>query len=138
MAWASDHSRHFGNEVLAVVDLVGGQAYIDLGFDPVEGGSIFPMPDPKRHEPCIIFRRVIGSRAYGLEGEGSDTDRRWARISVRGASPSGRPHRPSRGPRPGQGRAWQKELMEEFEGVPRRSFSGPGRACWNDTGCRWG
>jgi predicted nucleotidyltransferase len=34
------------------------------------------MPDPKPYEPYIILRCVVGSRAYGLEGEGSDIDRR--------------------------------------------------------------
>src|SRR5262249_50594658 len=34
------------------------------------------MPDDKLCEPHIILRCVVGSRAYGLEGEGSDTDRR--------------------------------------------------------------
>jgi predicted nucleotidyltransferase len=34
------------------------------------------MPDPRVYEPYIIFRCVIGSRAYGLEGPASDTDRR--------------------------------------------------------------
>jgi predicted nucleotidyltransferase len=31
------------------------------------------MPD---YEPHVIYRCVVGSRAYGLEGEDSDTDRR--------------------------------------------------------------
>jgi predicted nucleotidyltransferase len=34
------------------------------------------MSDNKLYEPYIIYRCIIGSRAYGLEGEGSDTDRR--------------------------------------------------------------
>jgi uncharacterized protein len=34
------------------------------------------MHDPRAYEPYIIYRCVVGSRAYGLEGEGSDTDRR--------------------------------------------------------------
>jgi predicted nucleotidyltransferase len=34
------------------------------------------MPDPKVYEPHVILRCVVGSRAYGLEGEDSDTDRR--------------------------------------------------------------
>jgi predicted nucleotidyltransferase len=34
------------------------------------------MSDTRLYEASIIFRCVIGSRAYGLEGEGSDTDRR--------------------------------------------------------------
>src|SRR3954470_23752805 len=34
------------------------------------------MTDPKLYEPHIIFRCIVGSLAYGLEGEGSDTDRR--------------------------------------------------------------
>jgi predicted nucleotidyltransferase len=34
------------------------------------------MPDDKRYEPFIILRCVVGSRAYGLEGEDSDIDRR--------------------------------------------------------------
>jgi predicted nucleotidyltransferase len=34
------------------------------------------MHDFTTYEPHIIFRCVVGSRAYGLEGEGSDTDRR--------------------------------------------------------------
>jgi predicted nucleotidyltransferase len=34
------------------------------------------MSDNKVYEPYIILRCVIGSRAYGLQGEGSDTDRR--------------------------------------------------------------
>src|SRR5215213_6564950 len=34
------------------------------------------MTDDKQYEPFIIFRCVVGSRAYGLAGEGSDTDRR--------------------------------------------------------------
>jgi predicted nucleotidyltransferase len=34
------------------------------------------MPDNSLYEPYIIYRCVVGSRAYGLAGEGSDTDRR--------------------------------------------------------------
>jgi predicted nucleotidyltransferase len=34
------------------------------------------MRDPRCYEPYIIYRCVVGSRAYGLAGEGSDTDRR--------------------------------------------------------------
>src|SRR5262245_49898110 len=34
------------------------------------------MPDPSPYEQYIILRCVVGSRAYGLEGEDSDTDRR--------------------------------------------------------------
>jgi predicted nucleotidyltransferase len=34
------------------------------------------MSDLKPYEPHVIYRCVVGSRAYGLEGEGSDTDRR--------------------------------------------------------------
>jgi predicted nucleotidyltransferase len=35
------------------------------------------MPaDLNQLEPYVIYRCVVGSRAYGLEGEGSDTDRR--------------------------------------------------------------
>jgi predicted nucleotidyltransferase len=34
------------------------------------------MHAPTVYEPHIILRCVVGSRAYGLEGEGSDTDRR--------------------------------------------------------------
>jgi predicted nucleotidyltransferase len=34
------------------------------------------MPDNKFYESFIILRCVVGSRAYGLEGEDSDTDRR--------------------------------------------------------------
>ncbi len=41
------------------------------------------MLDPKRYEPFIIFRCVIGSLAYGLEGEDSDTDRRGSWLSAR-------------------------------------------------------
>lgn len=34
------------------------------------------MTDYQLYEPFIIYRCVVGSRAYGLEGEESDTDRR--------------------------------------------------------------
>src|SRR4051794_23778279 len=34
------------------------------------------MPDDKQYERYIILRCVVGSRAHGLESEGSDTDRR--------------------------------------------------------------
>jgi predicted nucleotidyltransferase len=34
------------------------------------------MSDNKVYEPYVILRCVIGSRAYGLQGEDSDTDRR--------------------------------------------------------------
>jgi predicted nucleotidyltransferase len=34
------------------------------------------MPADKLYEPHIIYRCVVGSRAYGLSGEGSNTDRR--------------------------------------------------------------
>jgi uncharacterized protein len=34
------------------------------------------MPDDTLYEPHIILRCVVGSRAYGLASEGSDTDRR--------------------------------------------------------------
>jgi predicted nucleotidyltransferase len=34
------------------------------------------MPDDKLYQPHIIYRCVVGSRAYGLAGQGSDTDRR--------------------------------------------------------------
>src|SRR3954447_16854458 len=34
------------------------------------------MPDDMLYEQYIILRSVVGSRAYGLAGEGSDTDRR--------------------------------------------------------------
>jgi predicted nucleotidyltransferase len=34
------------------------------------------VADDKRYEQYIIFRCVVGSRAYGLAGEQSDTDRR--------------------------------------------------------------
>src|SRR5437868_10437804 len=34
------------------------------------------MTDDKLYEPFVILRCVVGSRAYGLSGEGSDTDRR--------------------------------------------------------------
>jgi hypothetical protein len=29
------------------------------------------MPDLKHYEPHIAFRCVVGSRAYGLEGDGA-------------------------------------------------------------------
>jgi predicted nucleotidyltransferase len=34
------------------------------------------MPEPRAFEPHIILRSVVGSRAYGLASDGSDTDRR--------------------------------------------------------------
>jgi hypothetical protein len=37
--------------------------------------SALPVADDELYD-CVIYRCVIGSRAYGLEDEGSDTDRR--------------------------------------------------------------
>src|SRR5947209_7571799 len=34
------------------------------------------MAENKLYDPHVIYRCVVGSRAYGLEGDGSDTDRR--------------------------------------------------------------
>lgn len=42
-------------------------------------GAVGKDSDPLREYDlygCVIYRCVVGSRAYGLEGEGSDTDRR--------------------------------------------------------------
>jgi hypothetical protein len=40
------------------------------------------MPgDNEPYEPYVILRCVVGSRAYGLEGEGSDTERGWRRVN---------------------------------------------------------
>ncbi len=39
-------------------------------------GALPPPPDPASLRPYIIYRCVVGSRAYGLDDEHSDTDRR--------------------------------------------------------------
>jgi uncharacterized protein len=39
-------------------------------------GALPPAPDPADLRPYIIYRCVVGSRAFGLDDERSDTDRR--------------------------------------------------------------
>ncbi len=39
-------------------------------------GVLPPAPEPDSLRPYIIYRCVVGSRAYGLDDAGSDTDRR--------------------------------------------------------------
>jgi hypothetical protein len=45
------------------------------GFQPVVGSAGVP-PAEFDLESCIIYRCVVGSRAYGLDHDDSDTDRR--------------------------------------------------------------
>src|SRR5262245_30263323 len=58
------------------------------------------MPDTNSFEPFIILRCVVGSRAYGLDGEGSDTDRRGVYLppASRHWSLAGVPDRLAAGP----------------------------------------
>jgi hypothetical protein len=44
--------------------------------EEVAGGAADPLIDHALFERHVIYRCVVGSRAYGLDGPGSDTDRR--------------------------------------------------------------
>jgi len=64
---------------LSRFDVMALQAYQQSAV----GGNLHPLDefDLKRH---VIYRCVIGSRAYGLDHEGSDTDRRGMHWSLWG------------------------------------------------------
>lgn len=64
--------KHFKDRLNPSVGRASSRAAPDekVGRDSVEPSNVFEL------ENCIIYRCVIGSRAYGLDTDDSDTDRR--------------------------------------------------------------